>query len=176
MAVLRSPGRRATPQDRCRVPAYFPDRTSPPPLAVGAHVSVALLFCSLFATHSVRSSARPRLVFSSPVACPPSRFSHLPVCPSTRRPWPPPCVFEMGSLGESRFSWESAVVWVCREAGARVSTISSSEIWTIPSPTMTPVVWRSLRTGFSCSAEPNWHHVGFVGAGRWQTSPAVCSR
>ena len=33
---------------------------SPLPLAIGAHVGVALLFCSLFAPHSVHSSALPR--------------------------------------------------------------------------------------------------------------------
>ena len=94
--------RGATLQDRCRVAASFPDRTSPPPLAVGAHVGVALLFCSLFAAHSVRSSALLRLASSSPLACPPSHFSHLLVWPSTRRPWPLACSeLESGSLRES---------------------------------------------------------------------------
>ena len=37
--------------------------------------------------------------------------------------------------------------------------ISSSGIRTFPLQTVTPVVWRSLRTGFRCSAEPNWPSI-----------------
>ena len=53
----------------------------------------------------------------------PLRFSHLPVWPSTRRPWPPPCsVFEGRGAGESRFlCGERCCKGVCRESGARVS-------------------------------------------------------
>ena len=54
-----------------------------------------------------------------------------------------------GVLGSRGFSLESAAARVCREAGARVSTNLS----------MTPVIWRSLRTGFRCSAEPNWQSI-----------------
>ena len=57
------------------------------------------------------------------LALPPSHFSHLPVWPTTRSSWPPPCsVSESRSLGSRGFSVESAIARVCREAGARVST------------------------------------------------------
>ena len=137
----------------------FPRPNKPSSARNRAHVGVALLFCSLFAPHSVRSSALPRLASSSPLACPPSLFSHLPVWPSTPRPWPPPCsVFESGSLGES-------VVLLGERSGTGLQPelgsppISSSGNRTFPLPSMTPVVWRSLRTGFRCSAEPNWPSI-----------------
>ena len=126
----------------------------------------------------LRSQSGPMsgLPFSSVPSSPPTRFapqlfrvlllrrlwlalplaSFLPVWPSTRRPWPPPrSVFESGSLGESGFSLKSAAARVCREAGARVSTNLFVRDLDLP----IAIVWRSLRTGFRCSAEPNWPSI-----------------
>ena len=100
-------------------------------------------------------------------------LSHLPVWPSIDVLGHHRAACSRAGVLRSRgFSLESAAARVCREAGAWVST----NLFLRDLPTMTPVVWRSLRTGFHCSAEPNWYHVSFVGAGRRQTSPAVCSR
>ena len=59
-----------------------------------------------------------------------------------------------GVLGSRGFSLESAAARVCREAGAQVSTNLFVRDLDLPI-----VLWRSLRTGFRCSAEPNWPSI-----------------
>ena len=50
------------------------------------------------------------------------QYSRLPVWPSPRRPWPPPCsVLQGWGVGQKCVA-ESAVAQICREGGVRVST------------------------------------------------------
>ena len=67
-------------------------------------------------------SALPCLGPPPPLASLAHCFSHLPVWPSTRRPWPPPCsVFEGPGAGESRFlCGERCCKGVLRSGSSRV--------------------------------------------------------
>ena len=114
----------------------------------------SLLF--LFASHLVRSSALPCLATSSPLACPPSLFSHLAVAVHLTR---------AGVLGSG-----SAVK---PELGSL--PISSSGIWTHCQPCGPSF---GGRCGRASVVRPIGHqnHVSFVSARRQQTSPRVCSR
>ena len=120
------------------------------------------------------------LPFSSVPSSPPTRFtpqffrvlllrclwfalplSHLPVWPSTRRPWPPPCS-RAGVLGSRGFFLESAAARVCREAFDLDLPIANHDACRLEGRCESPIGHR--------------YHVSFVGVGRQQTSPAVCSR
>ena len=83
-------------------------------------------------------------------------FSHLPVWPSTRRPWPPPCsVFEGRGAGESRFlCGERCCKGVSRSGSSRVS--------------------ECVRQGLGLAGRPaRWSAVG--GCRRWASSFRRCS-
>ena len=91
-------------------------------VTVGTHVRCCVLCRSFFTAQSPCAAALPHASALPFLASPPSHFSHLPVWPTTRSSWPPPCsVFESRSVGLSVFFVESAAARACRKAGARVS-------------------------------------------------------
>ena len=108
--------------------------------------------------HVPHQEDRPSALQGHPTAPPPSPSSldraFLPVCPSTRRLWPPPCSLRSGwGLGKEGYALETVTARICREAGGRVTT----NVWfaTLTSPR---AGWRSLLTGCRSSGEPARHH------------------
>ena len=113
----------------------------------------------LFRLNTVPGLAPPSSLYSSS-----SIFSQLPVWPSPGRPWPPPCsVWEAGVLGRRGFALESADARVCRETGARVSTISWSLTWIWCLRAVKTVAGsRWLLTDFRCFTEHKWPLTRFA--------------
>ena len=107
-------------QEHSYLATVVSQRTGALAVAVRSHGWVAVLVCPFFA--SVRPGVSCPLP-PSPLAPFSPCLLQLPVWPSIRRPWPPPCsLLESGVLGSRGASLESAAARVCREAGGRVST------------------------------------------------------
>ena len=100
-------------------------------------------------------SALPCFALPPPLASFAPCFSHLPVWPSARRPWPPPCSVS-GVVGVEVSLWKALLQGCAAKRELACLWMSLSGTWTCRSPSTMVGGWRLSQMGFLFSEVLNW--------------------